>query len=174
MEHPDRTAGTRCVPVTRATSSNISRPLSADDIQKAKMRALFMQDKYGKVDPIANKKSTAGIDSTKLPLSQRNEASTISKSYNLRVNKDNNNVSAMDCSQEVLVTSIDFKPSDHSKDLLEKMMNGLIIWKMPPGISFILCTSVYHVTKYRQFDFSRHKLDSCLHLYLFGHLRSLI
>lgn len=133
------------MPIARTTSSNISRPLSADDIQKAKMRALFMQDKYGKIDPIANKKTTARINSTKLPLSQRNEDK-----------KDKNNLSAMDCSQEVLVSSIDFKPSDHSKDLLEKMMNDLIIWKMPPGISFILCT------KYRQFSFSRHTLESCI------------
>ena len=36
------------MPVARSVSATQGRPLSADDIQKAKMRAHFMQSKYGK------------------------------------------------------------------------------------------------------------------------------
>ncbi|EAY77119.1 hypothetical protein OsI_05081 [Oryza sativa Indica Group] len=50
VEHPNRKAAGKNVNPVRSTSTNNSRPLSADDIQKAKMRAMFMQEKYGKVD----------------------------------------------------------------------------------------------------------------------------
>ncbi|KAG8079001.1 hypothetical protein GUJ93_ZPchr0007g5178 [Zizania palustris] len=46
VEHPNRKAGIKNVNPARSTSTNNSRPLSADDIQKAKMRAMFMQEKY--------------------------------------------------------------------------------------------------------------------------------
>lgn len=50
VEHPNRKAAGKNVHSARSVSTNNSRPLSADDIQKAKMRAMFMQEKYGKVD----------------------------------------------------------------------------------------------------------------------------
>ncbi|CAO1942942.1 unnamed protein product [Urochloa humidicola] len=50
VEHPNKKAAVKNVNSVRNTSTNNSRPLSADDIQKAKMRAMFMQEKYGKVD----------------------------------------------------------------------------------------------------------------------------
>ncbi|KAM0828907.1 hypothetical protein ACQ4PT_067217 [Festuca glaucescens] len=49
VEHPNRKAAGKSVQSARSLSTNNSRPLSADDIQKAKMRAMFMQEKYGKV-----------------------------------------------------------------------------------------------------------------------------
>ncbi|KAL5712963.1 hypothetical protein ACHQM5_015083 [Ranunculus cassubicifolius] len=45
MEQPSRNSNGR----TRTTISNQGRPMSADDIQKAKLRATFMQSKYGKI-----------------------------------------------------------------------------------------------------------------------------
>ncbi|XP_020086122.1 homeobox protein LUMINIDEPENDENS [Ananas comosus] len=50
VEHPERKSAGRNVQVARAVSTCSSRPLSADDIQKAKMRAMYMQNKYGKAD----------------------------------------------------------------------------------------------------------------------------
>ncbi|KAM0836888.1 hypothetical protein ACQ4PT_062016 [Festuca glaucescens] len=50
VEHPNRKVAGKNVQSARSLSTNNSRPLSADDIQKAKMRAMFMQEKYGKVD----------------------------------------------------------------------------------------------------------------------------
>lgn len=60
MENPDfRTAG-RNSPPTRSAQANKSRPLSADDIQKAKMRAIYMKTKYGKTseESMENKSET--------------------------------------------------------------------------------------------------------------------
>lgn len=48
MEHPGQRSAVRSPQVARSTSTTQSRPLSADDIQKAKMRAHFMQNKLGK------------------------------------------------------------------------------------------------------------------------------
>ncbi|XP_027926504.1 homeobox protein LUMINIDEPENDENS [Vigna unguiculata] len=48
VEQPGQKSVSRSSQVTRAGSVSQGRPMSADDIQKAKMRALFMQSKYGK------------------------------------------------------------------------------------------------------------------------------
>ncbi|GJM91967.1 hypothetical protein PR202_ga08390 [Eleusine coracana subsp. coracana] len=50
VEHPNKKAGGKNAHPVRSISTNNSRPLSADDIQKAKMRAMFMQEKYGKME----------------------------------------------------------------------------------------------------------------------------
>lgn len=47
MEQPGQRAGGRGPQVTRLFPTAQGRPLSADDIQKAKMRAQFMRSKYG-------------------------------------------------------------------------------------------------------------------------------
>ncbi|XP_068658714.1 homeobox protein LUMINIDEPENDENS-like isoform X2 [Aristolochia californica] len=47
VEQPNRNVA-RSGPVAKMAPVNQSRPLSADDIQKAKMRAIFMQSKYRK------------------------------------------------------------------------------------------------------------------------------
>lgn len=47
MEQPGQKPANRASPVTRVVFANQGRPLSADDIQKAKMRAQFMKSKYG-------------------------------------------------------------------------------------------------------------------------------
>ncbi|KAL1542661.1 homeobox protein LUMINIDEPENDENS [Salvia divinorum] len=49
VEHPGQRVAVRSPQVARSTAATQSRPLSADDIQKAKMRAHFMQNKYGKI-----------------------------------------------------------------------------------------------------------------------------
>ncbi|ERN16982.1 hypothetical protein AMTR_s00057p00206030 [Amborella trichopoda] len=46
VEQPSRKRANRNVQVARAASEARARPLSADDIQKAKMRAVFMQGKH--------------------------------------------------------------------------------------------------------------------------------
>ncbi|KAK7396862.1 hypothetical protein VNO78_18024 [Psophocarpus tetragonolobus] len=48
VEQPGQKSVSRSSQVTRAAHISQGRPMSADDIQKAKMRALFMQSKYGK------------------------------------------------------------------------------------------------------------------------------
>ncbi|MCL7029918.1 hypothetical protein MKW94_002632 [Papaver nudicaule] len=48
VEQPGRNTTDRSLQVARPVNSNQGRPMSADDIQKAKMRAMFMRSKYGK------------------------------------------------------------------------------------------------------------------------------
>ncbi|KAG4913678.1 hypothetical protein AAZX31_19G195600 [Glycine max] len=48
VEQPGQKSVSRSSQVTRAGPVSQGRPMSVDDIQKAKMRALFMQSKYGK------------------------------------------------------------------------------------------------------------------------------
>lgn len=48
MEQPSQRTTGRSLAVGRPATATQGRPLSADDIQKAKMRAQFMQSKYGK------------------------------------------------------------------------------------------------------------------------------
>ncbi|KAI8522727.1 hypothetical protein RHMOL_Rhmol13G0019400 [Rhododendron molle] len=48
VEQPGQKSAGRSLPVARSLTASQGRPLSADDIQKAKMRAQFMQSKYGK------------------------------------------------------------------------------------------------------------------------------
>ncbi|KAF3340723.1 putative flowering-time protein [Carex littledalei] len=50
VEHPDRKAAQHATRVARTAIISNSRPLSADDIQKAKLRASYMQQKHGKTD----------------------------------------------------------------------------------------------------------------------------
>ncbi|KAJ0758445.1 putative transcription factor homeobox-WOX family [Helianthus annuus] len=47
VEQPGQKPANRGPQVTRIVNANQGRPLSADDIQKAKMRAQFMRNKYG-------------------------------------------------------------------------------------------------------------------------------
>ncbi|RWW67739.1 hypothetical protein BHE74_00024790, partial [Ensete ventricosum] len=65
VEQPDQRAAGRTVQVVRAVSANQSRPMSADDIQKAKLRAMFMQHKYGKVDPSSSGSKLEKIEDPK-------------------------------------------------------------------------------------------------------------
>ncbi|KAL6505003.1 hypothetical protein OROGR_024820 [Orobanche gracilis] len=56
MENPGQRSVVRIPQVARLTSTTKSRPLSADDIQKAKMRAQYMQSKHGKTMTCSDEK----------------------------------------------------------------------------------------------------------------------
>ncbi|KAI5599342.1 hypothetical protein BDE02_02G189700 [Populus trichocarpa] len=54
VEQPGQKTAGRSPQATKAAPVNQGRPMSADDIQKAKMRALFMQNKHGKTGSSSN------------------------------------------------------------------------------------------------------------------------
>nr|KYP71331.1 Homeobox protein LUMINIDEPENDENS [Cajanus cajan] len=58
VEQPGQKSASRSSQVMRAGPVSQGRPMSADDIQKAKMRALFMQSKYGKTGSSKDSKET--------------------------------------------------------------------------------------------------------------------
>lgn len=51
VEHPGQKSAGRSSQAARSATVNLSRPLSADDIQKAKLRAQYLQNKNGKSQP---------------------------------------------------------------------------------------------------------------------------
>ncbi|KAL0389607.1 UNVERIFIED_CONTAM: Homeobox protein LUMINIDEPENDENS [Sesamum calycinum] len=56
VEYPSQRLAVRSPQVAKSTPATQSRPLSADDIQKAKMRAQFMQSKHGKASTYPDEK----------------------------------------------------------------------------------------------------------------------
>ncbi|XP_019419654.1 PREDICTED: homeobox protein LUMINIDEPENDENS-like isoform X2 [Lupinus angustifolius] len=72
MEQPGQKTASRSPQAIRAQPVSQGRPVSADDIQKAKMRAFFMQSKYGKTGP---SKESKGAKINGLNKPQTNQAS---------------------------------------------------------------------------------------------------
>lgn len=66
VEQPSQKMAGRSPQATRAAPVSQGRPMSADDIQKAKMRAVFMQSKYGKSSSSNESKEakTEGLNKT--------------------------------------------------------------------------------------------------------------
>lgn len=54
MEQPGQKVAGRSPQATKAAPLSQGRPMSADDIQKAKLRAQYMQNKYGKAASTSN------------------------------------------------------------------------------------------------------------------------
>ncbi|KAG9444791.1 hypothetical protein H6P81_016131 [Aristolochia fimbriata] len=65
VEHPSRNVA-RSGPASKIAPVKQSRPMSADDIQKAKMRAIFMQSKYGKSGESSKVTNQQKIENSKI------------------------------------------------------------------------------------------------------------
>ncbi|CAD5326922.1 unnamed protein product [Arabidopsis thaliana] len=86
VEQPGQKAAGKSPHTVRIGTSGRSRPMSADDIQKAKMRALYMQSKNSKKDPLPSAIGDSKIVAPEKPLAlhsakdsppiQNNEAKT--------------------------------------------------------------------------------------------------
>ncbi|KAM1475349.1 hypothetical protein ACFX2I_031262 [Malus domestica] len=138
VEQPGQSAG-RSVPATRTTTVSQARPMSADDIQKAKMRAQFMQSKYGKSRSSHENKElkTEGVD--KLTISQASILPVVPK-VPIRSNIEEPKKPVTYPLKEREVpnkpeTSLAPKRSlDLKEPILEKCQRIQIPWKMPPEI----------------------------------------
>ncbi|KAB2616243.1 homeobox protein LUMINIDEPENDENS-like [Pyrus ussuriensis x Pyrus communis] len=138
VEQPGQSAG-RSVPATRTTTVSQARPMSADDIQKAKMRAQFMQSKYGKSRSSHENKElkTEGVD--KLTISQASILPVVPK-VPIRSNIEEPKIPATNPLKEREIpnkpeTSLAPKRSlDLKEPILEKCPRIRIPWKMPPEI----------------------------------------
>ncbi|KAM7277462.1 hypothetical protein ACFE04_019328 [Oxalis oulophora] len=67
VEQPGQKASGRSTQTTRAIPVSQSRPMSADDIQKAKLRALYMQSKHGKTVSPSNCSNESTPENLKVP-----------------------------------------------------------------------------------------------------------
>ena len=122
--------------VTRSIGVTQSRPLSADDIQKAKMRAHFMQNKYGKtITPDEKIKS----ESEKRKSESENKLTTASPNASVVTLVSKANVQIELEEQTTVDDSLSklSNPCETSLKLEEpqwkKCKRIQIQWKMPPG-----------------------------------------
>jgi hypothetical protein len=106
VEHPDHKAAQSATRVARTAIISNSRPLSADDIQKAKLRASYMQQKHGKTDVSKtenNPKLLPKPDAQKLA--------------------------------QVLVSQVVNKPDIDPLNMMERLKHAQVRWRTPPGTS---------------------------------------
>ncbi|KAJ3691782.1 hypothetical protein LUZ61_020946 [Rhynchospora tenuis] len=105
VEHTDCKAPQTATRVARTAIISNSRPLSADDIQKAKLRASYMQQKHGKVDVLKTEnepKILAKPDIRKLT------QTTVPKSVN--------------------------KPDIDPLNMMERLKRAQVRWRTPPEV----------------------------------------
>lgn len=120
---------------TRAAPMNQGRPMSADDIQKAKMRAQFMQSKYGKTSSSNESKEGKAEARNKSSTSHAGIPSPPSKiSFQPNIEEQNRPVSVPSKVPNKLEASLDQKLRMDSKEpLFEKWKRVQILWQTPPG-----------------------------------------
>lgn len=144
MEHPDKKAMGKNDNSVRNRSTNNSRPLSADDIQKAKMRAMFMQEKYGKID--TNKAS----DKPQAMETQKTAGLVNSNASPMPVSTHTSAARPVDPSPSTSKQSTDAQPDNteisgglklnigSKNNVIEKLDSRRVLWQIPPGI-FLFC-----------------------------------
>lgn len=132
VEQPGQKTAGRSPQATRAAPLNQSRPMSADDIQKAKMRAQFLQTKYKKASSSnENKVKTEGRKSSQVSI--LSSASKVPARPSIEEHKKT--VAVRTKAPNVLEASIDPKPKvDLKEPLWEKCRRVQISWHTPPGI----------------------------------------
>ncbi|XP_009383536.2 homeobox protein LUMINIDEPENDENS isoform X1 [Musa acuminata AAA Group] len=137
VEQPDHRAAGRSAQVVRAVSANHSRPMSADDIQKAKLRAMFMQHKYGKVDPSSSGSKLEKIEDPKaLSASQINNVLSECKApQDPHLIKEGNSIRIVSTKDNLLSESETASNSNSNstskQDCLGMLNCKPIQWKIP-------------------------------------------
>lgn len=143
VEDPDAKGG-RSPLVARTAPSNHSRPMSADDIQKAKMRAIHMQEKYGKNSSTSEKSPPKIEDSEASSASQASNPLPANKTPRLPQLKR----SEVKKPSILAAKSLSHKPETYSRSnpnliqqelLLGTLKKSQLQWRTPPGTSaFVL------------------------------------
>ncbi|KAJ4968422.1 hypothetical protein NE237_015123 [Protea cynaroides] len=141
VEQPGQKTGSRSPRVARAAPVKQGRPMSADDIQKAKMHALFMQSKYGMIGSSSSDSHKQKTEDPMKPfVSQRSKLPSASKPF-LRQNieEDTNPAAvASTFSTSNLEDPIEPKASlDHQEFSQKKFRRDQISWQIPPEVRII-------------------------------------
>uniref|UniRef100_A0A453GGX8 Uncharacterized protein n=1 Tax=Aegilops tauschii subsp. strangulata TaxID=200361 RepID=A0A453GGX8_AEGTS len=141
VEHPNRKAAGKNAHSARGICTNNSRPLSADDIQKAKMRAMFMQEKYGKVDTskvsdkpemTENKKPSGLVNSNEPPMPRSPLTSTAKQPVDPSPSTSIQNAVPLSDNPEILATpKLNIAPSETP---IEKLDSKRVHWQIPPEV----------------------------------------
>lgn len=136
MEQPGQKTAGRSPQAGRTGPLNQSRPMSTDDIQKAKMRAQFMQNRY--------KKASLSNENKKLKTEIQNRpstslAGTVPPAPKVPVqpidDKHKKPVPLPLIATNRLQGSLDLSPRiDSKKSIWERCRMVQISWQTPPGI----------------------------------------
>ncbi|KAK9146894.1 hypothetical protein Sjap_006797 [Stephania japonica] len=149
VEQPGQNKSSRNVQVARIMPSKQGRPMSADDIKKAKMRASFMQSKYGNNGSSSNENQQQKIEdpnqsnnslirpfisTSKLPLRRKIEEGSKNKLLTAEPSTlpEAPEVPALDTgtvSENAADTMPSFGPAEPSQEELKMKQ---IPWRMPP------------------------------------------
>lgn len=133
MEQPGQKTPGRSPQATRAAPVSQGRPLSADDIQKAKMRAQYMQSKYGRTSSSNESKEAKAEALNKSSTSHASVPSPSKISFQPNIEEQKKPVSVSSDSNK-LEASLDQKLRMNSKEpLSEKCKRVSISWHSPPG-----------------------------------------
>nr|TKW18712.1 hypothetical protein SEVIR_5G449000v2 [Setaria viridis] len=150
VEHPNKKAAVKNVNSAR-NSTNNSRPLSADDIQKAKMRAMFMQEKYGKVDSskasdksqaMETPKTSGLVNSNVLPVprdpirstAQPFDASTSSTAQPVDPSTSTSKQSTVPQPDKPEISNGLKLNIGSPKNVVEKLDSKRVPWRIPPAV----------------------------------------
>ncbi|KAL6616659.1 hypothetical protein ACP70R_038929 [Stipagrostis hirtigluma subsp. patula] len=141
VEHPNKKAAGKNVQPVRSSPANSSRPLSADDIQKAKMRAMFMQEKYGKVDTSKVNDKPQAMETQKSSGLVNSNAPSVPRSPLTSTTKKSLDPSPSTTKQSTFhqpdkpETSGDLKLHISSpKKIIEKLDSKRVLWHIPPAV----------------------------------------
>ncbi|KAE8779729.1 homeobox protein LUMINIDEPENDENS [Hordeum vulgare] len=141
VEHPNRKAAGKNAHSARSMCTNNSRPLSADDIQKAKKRAMFMQEKYGKVDTskvsdkpetTENKKPSGLVNSNVPPMPTSPLTSTAKQPVDPSPSTSIQNAVPLLDNPEILASpKLNIAPRETP---IEKLDSKRVRWQIPPEV----------------------------------------
>ncbi|KAF4364514.1 hypothetical protein F8388_007091 [Cannabis sativa] len=136
VEQPGNRAAGRSPQTTRAAPLNQERPMSADDIQKAKMRAQYLQSKYVKANSSHENKEAKTEGLNKPSTSQVSNVPTASKVV-VRPDIDEHKKPTITPLKvpNTLEASLESKPIiDLKESVWEKCKRVQILWKTPPEV----------------------------------------
>lgn len=135
VEQPGQKIAVRNSQAPRASPASQGRPMSTDDIQKAKMRAQFMQSKYGK-SGTSNGRTDVKFENINKPLHLVSGASSPASKISLHPKFDDQKkalVSSPKISNKVVTLFHSKVEVEFMDSLGEKCKRVQIQWRMPPG-----------------------------------------
>lgn len=133
MEQPGQRTPGRSQQTTRTTPMNQGRPMSADDIQKAKMRAHFLQSKYAKNNSISENKEVKS-NSPQKPFAP--QASFLPPALDILAQSNIEELNMIPVLPSKPEACPDPKLRIDESPPLENCRKVQIPWKIPPGIYF--------------------------------------
>ncbi|RVX20545.1 Homeobox protein LUMINIDEPENDENS [Vitis vinifera] len=138
VEQPGQKTAGRILQPGRAVPVSHGRPMSADDIQKAKMRAQFMQTKYGKIGSSSKDKHEANSEgpSSKSSSSQTSTLLSVSKAHGRPKIEENKKPVTLPPRASNKVEALPQPKLELMETLFEKCKKVQIPWQAPPEIRF--------------------------------------